>query len=146
MQGGIILTNNDNYATTIRELVSRYAKITEVNALICLYSIANYDRNQVDRMYIIGKYLNLIKKPIYKQRIDKESNFSVFGVLFESKEVRDRVRRKLTRHEIETKVYYEPIVKGLENTDYLFEHILCLPVYQGMRDNIEHICFIINEA
>ena len=95
-------------------------------------------------MEIIDKYRALIKIPFTEQEIKTATNHSVFAILLESKSLRDRIVKKLDSIEVETKIYYEPLVKGYVNTDCIFNRILCLPVYGKMEHAVPDICRAIN--
>jgi dTDP-4-amino-4,6-dideoxygalactose transaminase len=145
-QGGLILTNNENIAKICKELETTYAKMLEVNCLVALNSIKNYDDNQKKRLNIIKKYWELLKIDYIGQKVGN-TNWSVFGILLENKEIRDKIYNNLKNNEIETKIYYTPLENGYKNTDNVFSRILCLPVYPLLKDDeIEFITKIINES
>jgi dTDP-4-amino-4,6-dideoxygalactose transaminase len=148
MQGGIILTSNDELYQIVKLLVERYFKMEEINALVCLESIKQYEDNQLARKAIIFQYRESIKHNITTQTMT-ESNNSVFGILFESKDLRDKVAQNLDKNGIGYKVYYEPVFRcnDFKNTNYVYDHILCLPVYPQLTvKQVEFICNVINRT
>jgi dTDP-4-amino-4,6-dideoxygalactose transaminase len=151
MQGGVILTNDDVLAEKCRTMVHRYGKITELNAYIVLKSIGDYLDNQSAREKIINEYHKLIKVPCKEQVIKTETNYSVYAILLETTEIRDKINDALIRNGVETKIYYQPVVEDTEyfrraypNTFDLYSRILALPVYTDLE--VGSICKIINEA
>jgi dTDP-4-amino-4,6-dideoxygalactose transaminase len=69
MQGGMILTNDDELAMKSRKLVNLYAKLTELNAYVCyhnlsVFSILLWDNKKRDR--VAGQFIkNGIEVKIY---------------------------------------------------------------------------------
>ena len=144
-QGGIILTNSKSIATKAKELVLLYAKITEISALLCCKSIDAYQQKQAVKERIIKAYRNQIKIPFKEQKIETFTNRSVYAVLLEDKIIRDLVLKQFDKIGIETKVYYKPLV-DLENTNYVYDRILCLPVYEQIEFHESVITDAINKA
>jgi dTDP-4-amino-4,6-dideoxygalactose transaminase len=151
MQGGAILTNDDALAEKCRIMVHRYGKITELNAYIVLKSIGDYCDNRSAREEIIIEYHTLIKVPRKEQVIQTETNYSVYAILLETTETRDKIYDALVKNDVETKIYYQPVVEDTEyfrraypNTFDIYSRILALPVYPDLE--VEPICKIINEA
>lgn len=152
-QGGAILTNDDNVALKCREMVNRYGKMTEINSFLTLKSINDFPFNQKRRILIIDEYKEYLKVNYSLQKVPDETNYSVFAILLETTEIRDKLYNALTKNEVEVKVYYHPVVETneyfkrmLPNTFDVYSRILALPVYPGIEDRIEYICKIMNEA
>ena len=146
MQGGMILTNDDNVYKEAKELVRLSAKICEVNVLIGVNNVGSYSDKLNNNLSIIEMYTNLIKVPFEHQHYNVNGNFSTFAILLESKEKRDNVYNKLKENDIEAKIYYDPLVSGFPVTNEIYSKILCLPVYSQMVLEVPKICKIINEA
>lgn len=149
MQGGMILTNRDDLVMEIDELVRLSAKLTEVNAYIALKSIENYDENIKTKVGIRQLYHDTLYKlgVEYKsQYVSSNSNYSTFSITFNTKKKRDAVAKAFRKNDIEVKIYYEPLFKGLPNTDKIYNRIISLPTYKEMEDEVPRICKIINEA
>ena len=129
MEGGAILTNDDVIATKARELVRLSARMGEINAYIALSSIKKYDKvNKETRQDIIDFY-NQHLIWTFKQKYNAGSNPSVYSLRFSSQSIRDFVARRLDGRGIEYKIYYEPLVNNMEGVNFVYERILCLPVY-----------------
>ena len=149
MQGGIILTNSMTHYNLIKELISNYAKLTEVNAYMALKSIDNFEFNQSARLKCIKFYRENIKIPFCEQKITSDTNYSVYGIILESPTIRNKIIRSLDKNEIEYKIYYEPVSEvPFLNTMYIYNRIICLPVYEELLydGRLDFICKIINEA
>jgi dTDP-4-amino-4,6-dideoxygalactose transaminase len=151
MQGGAILTNDDILAEKCRLMVHRYGKITELNAYIVLKSIFDFLDNQSKRIDIVDVYKDFIKVPHAVQCIPEQTNYSVYAILLETTEIRDKINDALIKNDVETKIYYQPVVEDTEyfrraypNTFDVYSRILALPVYPDLE--VEPICKIVNEA
>jgi len=145
-EGGMILTNNKKIYETAYELRRLSARMEEVNAVVALRSIADYKKSHSKRIDIIQLYNNNLKISYQSQVIPIDTNYSVFAIMLDSKEIRDLVVDVLEENNIEVKVYYEPIIEGLNSTDLLYARIIALPVYSQMKDSIKFICDIINST
>ena len=146
MQGGMILTNNSEIYDKINELVDLSAKMCEVNAFIALKEIEKYPVKKERRLDIINKYRKYIKVPITEQKIEYATNYSTYSILFESNSKRSKIVELFKENGIEQKVYYEPLIYGLENTDNVYSRILSLPTYPSVAKHIKFICNLINKA
>jgi dTDP-4-amino-4,6-dideoxygalactose transaminase len=143
-EGGIILTNDDAIAETAVEQRRLAARLSEFNAIVALNSIRKYTYYRQQREEVIQRYLNEIKVPFVTQKIPVHTNNSVFAVLLEP-ELRDKIASSLTEDfGLEIKIYYEPIVKGLFNTDFVYKRILALPTHIRMRDMLDDVIGCIN--
>lgn len=143
-EGGIILTDDDELAETAYELRRLSGRMAEINALIAMESIRDYadEYNQP----VINKYKKHITIPVKTQHIPTETNHSVFSILFEEPCVRNAVMTALAANGVETKVYYDPLVSGLPNTDYVYQRILSLPIHEDVIPVQDEIIEIINTA
>ena len=146
MQGGIILTNDDRLASEAKELRDLSSKMCEFNAIIALNSIQNLTNAERIKKQAIEKYRELLKITYTEQKILKETNYSVYAIVFSDKLIRDRVANELTRNGYEVKIYYNPLKIGLPNTDWLYDRILALPIYEEIISRIPEICGLINKA
>jgi dTDP-4-amino-4,6-dideoxyglucose len=144
-QGGIILTNDKAIALKAKKLAKLYAKITEINAFLCLETIRHYDRSQTIKERIINTYREQIKVPFKEQKIESFTNYSVYAILLEDKAIRDKIVNLFEKNGVETKVYYKPL-SDLENANNIYDKILCLPVYEQIEHSESIITDIINKA
>lgn len=161
-EGGIILTDDDELAETAYELRRLSGRMEEINALIAMESIKQYlDTAGNDDQYfkenfhsvaialtlaIINKYKKHITVPYKTQSIPIDTNNSVFSILFEEPCVRNAVMTALAGNGVETKVYYDPLVSGLPNTDYVYQRILSLPIHEDVIPVQDEIIEIINTS
>jgi dTDP-4-amino-4,6-dideoxygalactose transaminase len=144
MQGGMILTNSRSAYLEAKELVALSAKMCEINAYIALKEIKNYKSRIVDKLDCIDLYKKLIYIPYETQ---KTNNYSTtFSILLESKDKRDRIAKRFKEDNIEVKIYYEPLIRGLLNTEEVYSRIISLPTYKDIIEEIPRICKHINEA
>lgn len=142
MEGGIILTNDDNIAEIARELVRLSARMEEINALVALNSMNCFDYQY--KLDIIETYREYFEFEYTEQKILK-TNASVYAILFETSHIRNVVKEFLKENGIETKVYYDPLKSGLPNTDFVYSRILALPLAISERI-ARRIAEMINEA
>lgn len=141
MQGGIILTNSDEIAERVRNMVHRYAKLCEINALVAFNSIRNYEKNRGIRQEIIDEYRWCIKVPYREQVIPEYTNNSVYSIMLDTNEERDDIARKLSKNDIGYKIYYEPLMLRTNAHD-IYSRIISLPVHQYI--DVERVCEVIN--
>lgn len=142
-EGGIILTDDDELAETAYELRRLSGRMEEINALIAMESIRDYadEYNNI----VINKYWKHLTVNCKGQECS-ETNNSVFSILFEEPCVRNAVMTALAKNGVETKVYYDPLVSGLSNTDYVYQRILSLPIHEDVIPVQDEIIEIINMA
>jgi dTDP-4-amino-4,6-dideoxygalactose transaminase len=146
MEGGIILTDDDNLAETATELRRLSARMGEINACIAMQSIDGYEERKKVTKWVIGAYLVNIDVPVYCQDLKGGGIPSVFSLLFKETVTRNAVMKALARNGVETKVYYDPLINGHVNTDYVYNHILSLPIHEGVVDHVFDIVDIINSS
>jgi 3-dehydro-glucose-6-phosphate--glutamate transaminase len=145
-EGGMILTNDKAFAETASELRRLSSRMEEINAVIALRSIKNYKTNQQKKLDIIGFYKENLLFDFNLQEIPICTNNSVFSILLPSTHIRNAIVSALNKNNIEYKVYYEPLVEGLPNTDRIYSRILALPTYADIRPVQNKICKVINST
>lgn len=143
-EGGMILTDDDELAETAYELRRLSGRMEEINALIAMESIKHYDISNAIR--VINKYKKHLTVPYKPQVYLGCTNLSIFSILFNDTVTRDAVRLALAKAGVETKVYYDPLISGLPNTDYVSQRILSLPIHSGVIPVQDEIIEIINTA
>lgn len=147
MQGGVILTNDDEFASRAQELVKLAGKMTEINAFIAIRSIDRHDREtRKTNARLINQYRLGIDVKFDEQLINTAYNGSVYAILFENSAIRNAVYSELLNNGVETKIYYHPLKEGFKNTDYIYGRILALPIYQEMECEQERIIDLINRT
>jgi dTDP-4-amino-4,6-dideoxygalactose transaminase len=146
MQGGMILFNDESLFENIMEMVKLSAKMTEVNAYVGLKGIESYKTQMKVKEEIRQMYREFITVPYTEQKIDTDSTYSTFSILFNSKKKRDSVAEAFKKNGIEVKIYYEPLQSGLKNTEKVYRRIISLPTYEEMIPEVKRISKLINEA
>ena len=146
MEGGLILTQDDGFADVVRELRRLAGRMEEINAVVALGSLRNWDARRDQELEIIDRYRTGLTFPFREQIVPSATNNSVFSIMFESPHTRNAALSRLRSQGFETKVYYEPMISGLPNTDYVYARILSLPVYPGIVPEQDTIINILNEA
>ncbi len=144
MEGGMILTNDDYLAETATELRRLSGRMGEINALIASHSISNY--NPLSTQLAIRHFMKHITVPHRCQKIDSDTNNSVFCLLFNNSVVRDTIRIALEKAGCETKVYYDPLQRGYPNTENVYNRILAIPTHTKAIEEQDRIIEIINTA
>lgn len=143
-EGGIILTNDDKVAELAIEERRLAARLSEFNSVVALNSIRKYGYYREQRERIIKRYLSEIKVPFITQKIPTHTNNSVFAMLFETG-LRNKIASSLSEClDLEIKIYYEPLISGLPNTDYVYKKILALPTHIRMFDILDDLIACIN--
>lgn len=132
-------------------------KISEFNAMIGTYTLPTIDEAIKRRNQIAWKYKSLLGDSVGYQFVDQKdiSSYKDFAVIFKTKEGRDRVYFELENNDIQTKKYFMPLhhtdkykssVK-LPETEFVYDHILCLPIYNSITDNeIEEVASILKSV
>jgi dTDP-4-amino-4,6-dideoxygalactose transaminase len=147
MEGGIILTDDDGLAETATELRRLSGRMGEINARIAMGSLDRYEETRKYRIDIIGEYKKYLNINYLTQQVPINTTNSVFSILFCETATRNSVMKALAAEGVETKVYYDPLLPGLKNTEYVYNRILSLPTHRGVSSfDVEMICDIINKS
>lgn len=144
MEGGMILTNDDDLAETAIELRRLSGRMGEINALIAMDSIRGYE--PCVSQFAVNYYKSNISVPNKCQEVVSDTNNSVFSLRFETSAVRDAIRIALEKEGIETKVYHEPLQRGHPESEKLYNTILALPLHGDAYAVQDDIIEIINTA
>lgn len=134
-EGGIILTNMENFMSAYAKARDYVSRLEEFNATLALENmkylsmLLDWKRNTY---YYYKEHLPMLKFQ------EGTGNFAVIGALFDDHETRDKVVEKL-KDQIEFKTYYVPLhyqhpgEKGkLPVTEDVYDRILCLPSWYGV--------------
>jgi len=146
MQGGMILCNDKKFYEEALELVTLSSKLEEINALLTLGSIKEYANNIRSRRSIINTYKSNLRMTKNIRFMPPIVDPSVFCILFTYDFDRNEVELNLNALGVQTKQYYEPLVKGLHNTDEIYRHILALPVHEDIIPIQDEIINTIKEV
>ena len=172
-EGGMVVTNNKNYAKKLMLYRShgvyqeRYKhlvfghnfRITNMQAAIGCGQIQNLNQIQKKRVLIYKWYnifLNL--KKIKLQKITNSSFVPWTLALTLNSDIKkpQYILDKLLKHNIEIrkgfysanrlKIYKNNNLKNLINSDYLSKNIICLPLHLRLRKkDVKYICTIFNK-
>lgn len=120
-EGGLILTNRQDLYEKMEFLRNKTCRMPELSALYGLTTleylpqVLNFKENCYNfyKTHIKGQF----------QKIPYNSCLNTIGYLSPSSRIPDSM---------ETRQYYEPLMKGFPNTDYIYEHITCLPSWYGV--------------
>jgi perosamine synthetase len=124
-EGGMIVTNNSNLAENLENRRHAYLRMSEFQAAVGLVYMRKLSENQAKRAEIWNYYNKHLPYP--HQEVPFFHSHSVYGVLVEE---RDKLIDKI-KDKMEYRVYYEPLTRGLTNTDHVYSQILCIPSYAG---------------
>lgn len=117
MEGGLILTNDVKLYNFSIEYRDKCCRMSEVHAIFGL----QYLRHLEEVLFFKKRSYNQYKRniPGQFQEIPNNSNYNTIGFL--------NIDKLKIPDDIETKQYYVPLLKGLKNTDFVHENMVCLP-------------------
>ncbi|MDI6786039.1 MAG: DegT/DnrJ/EryC1/StrS family aminotransferase [bacterium] len=148
------------------EFVGLNARMLEISAIIALENLELLPERLVKRKKLINLYLDNLKNipGISFQKIEKDSSscYKDFAILIDPAKFgldRNILALVLEKENISSRKYFFPpvhkqnayekefIQENLVNTNFISEHILCLPLYNHMKEkDILNICQIIKKA
>lgn len=162
-EGGIITTEDDELGNYIKFVKNfgfylnydvQYSgingKMSEFNAVIGYLSLDLLDKALIKRQHIVDLYKELLGWDYIYQVVPHKSAYKDFIVAFD-KPIAEEISNKMANAGVETKRYFYPVHKmkaykdektygDLKNTDWLYDHSLCLPMYNELDDEtIEHV-------
>jgi len=124
-EGGMIVTNNSKIAGLLEEKRHVLLRMSEFSAAVGLTYLNKLSEVQEERRKIWQYYNKNL--PFEHQEVPFSHSLSVYGILVPE---REKLIEKI-KDKMEYRVYYEPLERGLKNTEWLFERILCIPSYAG---------------
>jgi dTDP-4-amino-4,6-dideoxygalactose transaminase len=145
-EGGLILTTDANLAEKARTLRHLVSRMPEFNAILALDSMKAYADLVVFRSNVIKQYIEGLEIDFVVQKENGVTNHSVFAIRLPDVSLRNAIFHKLKNNGFESKIYYEPLYRGLFETERLFDEILCLPIYPKIKKHIPTIIQLINES
>jgi dTDP-4-amino-4,6-dideoxygalactose transaminase len=121
-EGGIIITDEKLLYNKVLEWRNKMSRMSEIHAAVALQSLKYLDKIKDWKKKVFNYYKKHIPGQFQKPALDH--NYNTIGFLnFE--------KLKIPKH-IEIKRYYEPLKKGLKNTDLIHKNIICLPSWYGV--------------
>lgn len=130
-------------------------KISEFNAMVGTNTLPTIDTAVMRRNHLVQAYKDRLGDKFKYQVVDDGdvSTYKDFAIICENKEQRDKIEWHLSEHGIQTKKYFMPLhmtdrykidTCGLPNTEWLYGHILCLPMFNALNGpEMDEICMII---
>lgn len=173
VEGGAIITNDDDLAKKIRllinfgitgpetiECVGINCKMNEFQAAMGLCVLDELDKIIEERRRVFSFYLDNLSRGeliLQKWQPDGQQNYHYFPVLFDSQVTLKKVQKNLNQNEIFPRRYFYPsldslkfIGKNLEEqpiSKNISERVLCLPIYPDLKDyELQRIIEIINKS
>lgn len=157
IEGGAIITNNDELAEKIRYLINfglvgekifhlgTNAKMNEFEAAMGLCVLDDIELILSERKIISDKYRSSLSGKYNLQEImrDTEYNHSYFPIVLESEKHLMEIKEKLNKLDIFPRRYFYPSLdtlpyvlneKVMKNSRKISESILCLPLYVGLTE------------
>lgn len=135
-EGGLLITNAEHVAEVVKEYRDLCARMSEIHAIMGLQALKHLPEVMEWKKEVYDWYSKKI--PGQFQKIPITSNYNTIGFL--------NVNDLKIPKEIETRQYYEPLKKGLPNTDYVYSKMVCLPSwYNCPKEKIVELIKIENE-
>jgi len=121
-EGGMIITNDKAFAEYAIEQRDKNCRMSEIHAKMGSHTLGFLDKVMGFKKKVFYYYKDHIPGQFQQKIVDH--NYNTIGFL--------NLEGLKIPNEIETKQYYEPLVKGLKNTDYVYKNIICLPSWWGV--------------
>lgn len=121
-EGGLIITNNSEFAEWARERRDKMCRMSEVHAIIGLQYLAHLPEI-LEWKRDVYHYYNA-HLPGQFQVIPNNSTYNTIAFI-------NTEGLQIPEH-ITTRQYYEPLKKGLVNTDFVYSKIICLPSFYNV--------------
>jgi len=170
IEGGACVSNNSNLIKKINSM--KYfgydenkkirnsginAKMSEFHAAVGIANLGGTNKVKQKYMLISQKYKEYLKNNtnfFFQQNINiEENNFTYFPIVFYNKKLKTKVIKNLNKKNIYPREYFDTSLDKIygkfnnNNSIYLSERILCLPVQYDLKYiDIKKICKIINNS
>ncbi len=136
-EGGLVITHNEELAKFVREYRDKCARMSEIHAIIGLQTLRHLGEVKAWKKEVYEYYKKKLEPFGCKfQEIPYNSNYNTIAFL--------NTEGLVIPEHIETRKYYEPLHKGLKNTDYVYKNIIAIPSY--FNCDYRKIVRCINEA
>ncbi|MBU0599310.1 DegT/DnrJ/EryC1/StrS family aminotransferase [bacterium] len=136
------------------KMVGLNARMTEVNAITALKNLELFPERLAKRKEIANFYISNLKDipgiSFQKIEVNASSCYKDFAIIIDEERFglnRDELALVLERENISSRKYFFPPVhkqeiykskdiplEGLENTNFISDHILCLPLFAQMKE------------
>jgi dTDP-4-amino-4,6-dideoxygalactose transaminase len=121
-EGGLIITNDKDLYEWAKERRDKMCRMSEVHAIIGLQYLSHLPEFLKWKEEVYFYYRANI--PGQFQKIPDNSSYNTIGFL--------NTENLTMPDTFEYRQYYEPLKKGLINTDYVYNNIICLPSFYGV--------------
>lgn len=121
-EGGLIITNNKQFAEWAIERRNRMCRMSEIHAIIGLTFLGHLEEILRWKKKVYHYYKSEI--PGQFQVIPDNSSYNTIGFL-------NTEGLKMPEN-IEYRQYYQPLKKGLINSDFVYKNIICLPSFYNV--------------
>lgn len=137
-------------------------RITDLQASIGRIQMKQIDDFLERRDELAGIYRSELAERVRFQKVPSyvtQHPYMIFQTRFENKETRDRVENALNEDSIDTRVCWKPVhlqpyfkerfgeLKGLENSEELYDTTLSLPIGNAMTlDEAKEVSKVVNES
>ena len=164
-EGGLMSTDNDKIATSIRSYINfgldnnqiRYrdgvnGKIDELRSIFGIHGLKNLKKHVKERNDLAEVYYDKLDGVCEFQQLTHHTNVNshqLFPLLFKTNEQRNKVKEKLLENNVLCKVYYDTFDKQcrMKHTEKVSSTILCVPLHNNIsKEEIGHICKLIKEV
>ena len=159
IEGGAIITNDDELNVKIREMINFgisddgqikrigiNAKMNEFEAAVGLTILKDIDKILENRKYTWKYYFNELSKYLYFPEPDNytEWNYSYVPVLFKNEKQLLEVLKQLNKNRIYPRRYFYPSLNTIpyiksssvcNTSEEISKRVLCLPTFYGICDN-----------
>lgn len=125
-EGGFITSNNQYFARKCGELRDMCARITEIQCVFALEYLSHLDEVVNTKRDIAEYYRKHL--PEYQFQLYKKSTHSKVCFLCDNSE---ELIARASKAGVELRKYYKPLAH-LPNSDYVYDHIVCLPSWSGV--------------
>lgn len=121
IEGGIILTDDNNLAKIIIDIRDKVSRMSEIHAIFGNSYLDHLDESLKWKKEVYSYYKEHLRGVFQETNIN--SNHNTIGML---------TSLKIPEH-IETRKYYQPIrhIEELPNTEAIYQSIICLPSWFG---------------
>ena len=128
IEGGALITNNEEIYNKAKILRRFLARITEINARVLYENLLKIENRLKEKKEIYEKYKKNLSDLYTLQKIDGRSTYNEIGLIVKNK--RDDFIDKL-KEIFDIRLRYEPNSKLTQNTNYLYNHIIIVPSSPG---------------
>lgn len=127
-EGGLILTNNSDWAKQMTEVRDKCSRMSELNAIVGLAYLDMLKQILARKKAIFEYYSTHL--PFKPQKLGRwGTTYGMYGCLVPN---RDKLIKKLEK--VETRIRYEPLKKGLPVTESIANQVMILPCYPDVEE------------